>query len=537
MRNLFVRICVLAAAVIFGIFAQSSFAEISWYESGVIGEKLVGGDYEYTEITFVTGEPVVLRGTMKKDQKASDIFTAKGNSFKQSYDYNLSSDDGTVVLNRQVTFDVRFVRDEELGQIRTERSLTRFSESFLTPAGQFTLGKYNYVDSRVTDLTPALAYSSGNAVLERTFYLNGDFRKNAGVLTIKTEVRPFVAYRNRYSENESVKAVHHYRFVAADGSGGSSGGSSGSSAGGSGSSGSSSGDASEKGFGGTVETNLSSLEKTIFDYQYTDPQNISFRGSFFQYRIRENVTEVRYDFLKDGKRKGSVERLHARVTTDSKPLNIPTIRDMGGMPTERQVALLMALNILDPSRVYFVPHATISRNDFAKAVLTAVRGKLPEPSKNDLMKRRRAGVETPFLDIPVDHPDYHYVEEYKKQGLIKGKNRYFKPNEPITKAEALVILMRTTGLDKVAPNPPYRTVFADDAQIPEWCKDVYYMALEIGLIGGEDTGGFVVRTDRGLYASPKSCLTKEQAAVLIERLIRHLNERLIPDYREKILKK
>ncbi|MDO4754137.1 MAG: S-layer homology domain-containing protein [Bacillota bacterium] len=502
------------------LFSVSSFAEIPWFEPGVVGEQLVGGEYEYSEITFVTGEPVRLKGTVKKDKPQSPL-TAKNASYKQGYTFNLVSEDGGIVINRQIVFDVKLTRNEELGQIKVERKLAKFSESITTPLGNFVLGKYTYNDSRIIDVRTAIAYTSGNAVLERTFYLDGNHLKNSGVLTVKSEIRPFIGYENKYSGNESAKIIHKYDFKPAKSE----------------KSAEKPSETKDGGFGGSVETNLSSFEKTVFDYQYTDPQNISFRGSFFLYRVQENVLEAKYDFLKEGKRKGARERLNSRTTLSSEALTIPSLKDMGGHSAEHQVKLLMAMGILDPGRSYFVPYATISRHDFAKAVYIAVKGELPPPSKSEIIKRQRGKVELPFLDVDYNHEDFHYIEAYKKVGLVYGRNKYLKPNEPITKAEALIILLRSTGLDNVAPAPPYKTTFADDAQIPEWCKDAFYMALEVGLIGGEDTNSIVIRTPNGVYAAPTSLLTKEEAAVLIERLIHHLNETLVPDYREKILKK
>ncbi len=505
------RVALLLAAV-FVFFGAAPggfvFADVSWVDPGIVGEKLVGGDYEYSEYTFVTGEPVILRGTVKRKEPES-VLTAKG-AFKISYDYQLSNDDGSITISRQVTFDVKPAKNAELGQIAVERTLSKFSETIVTPSGQYTLGKVNYLDSRIVDVVAVGGYTSGNAMLERTFYLNGDYKKNSGTLTITTDVRPIVAYENYYAKNESYVVVQKYSAKDAGG---------------------------KELFGGSVSTGLSSLEKTIFDYQYTDPQNISFRGSFFMYKNQENVLESRYDFVQNGKRKGSTVRLSGIVATDSRALHIPNIRDMGGVSTERQVMLLTALEVLEPSATYFVPHSNISRHEFARALYIAIKGKLPDPTRTEVIKRLRPGVETPFLDVKPDDPDYHYITAYKEAGLVYGRNGYLKPDESITKAEAVTMVVRALGLDKVAPAPPYNTVFVDDAKIGEWAKDAHYMALEIGLIGGADTSGLVVRTADGLFANPGEMLSREQAAVLLERLINHLNETLIPDYREKIIKK
>lgn len=510
-KNYAAVIAVLALVV--GIFSALGlgdfvYADVSWVEPGIIGEKLVGGDYEYSEYTFVTGEPVLLKGTIKRREPAS-VLTAKS-PFKESYDYQLQNSDGSVVISRQVTFDIKPVKNAALGQITVERKLSKFDESITTPAGEYTLGKVNYLDSRIVDVVAVGGYTSGNAMLERTFYLNGDYRRNSGTLEITTDVRPIIAYENNYARNESYVVVQKYSARDADGA---------------------------EVFGGSVSTGLSSLEKTVFDYQYTDPQNISFRGSFFTYKNQENVLESRYDFVQGGKRIGSTVRLSSVVATESRALHIPSLKDMGGLSADKPVMLLTALEVFDPAKSYFVPHSNVSRHEFARALYIAIKGKLAEPTRTEVIKRLRPGVETPFLDVKPDDPDYHYISAYKELGLIVGRSRYLKPNESITQAEALTIVMRALGLDKVAPAPPYSTVFADDAKIPEWAKDAYYMALEIGLVGGEDTRGFVVKTAEGLFANPSEVLSREQAAVFIERLINHLNETMIPDYREKIIKK
>lgn len=501
---------VLAAALLAGMLISSApaFAYIPWFEAGITGDKLVSGQYEYQEYTFVTGEPVLLKGyvTIKKPES----LLASKPSLKESYSFDLSNEAGDILISRSVTFTIQPTYDEELRQIRIARTMTGYSETITVPDGEYTLGKYNFLESRVMDINAAGGYTSGNAFFERTFYLNGDYMKNSGTLEIKTEVRPIIAYENHYARNESFVVTQKYKRTEPDG---------------------------KELFGGSVVTGLSSLEKTVFDYQYTDPQSISFRGSFFVYKNEENSMEVKYNFVNEDEKKGSTLRLSSNTVIDSKALNIPQIKDMGGQPSERQVLLLTALGIFDKERLYYVPHAAIPRHEFAKALYITLKGELPEPTKTEVVKRRRPGYETPFVEVNPDDPDYHYIEAYKKEGIVKGRHGYLKPNEPITKAEAITMVMQALGLDKIAPNPPYNTVFADDYAIQDWCRDSFYAALEIGLLGGPDAYALTSYYEEGLYANPNEILSREQAAVLLERVINHLNQRMIEDYREKVIKK
>lgn len=484
----------------FWIAGNMSYADVIWMDSGVVGDKLISGEYEYQEYTFITGEPVLLKGIVKLPAPI-DVLTAKSN-VKQGYTFDLASEDGSITVKRTVTFDVKLTKRPELSQIQQERKISNIAETMVTPNGTYVLGKFNFLESRIYDVTAAVAYQSGNAIFERSYYLNGNAKKNEGILSVVTEVRPIVGYQHKYGAQESYVVKQKYNLKKTDG----------------------------KGFGGTVTVGLSSLQKTVFDYQYTDPQNISFRGSFFQYKTDENVLDLRYDFLNGDKRTGSSKRLNNKVTTDSVALPIPVLRDMGGRPTERAVLLLTALEAFDASRVYFVPTASITRHDFAKALYAVIKGALPQPTKNEVKKRYRPGVETPFLDIQPDHEDYHYIEQYKALGIAYGKNNYLKPMEPITRAEAITMVMRTLGIAKVAPAPPYKTAFADDDKIPEWSKDSFYMAAEIGLIKPDDQ-------NEGAFVYPLKVMTKEEAATLLDDLVHHLNEVIRPDYREKIIKK
>jgi hypothetical protein len=102
---------------------------------------------------------------------------------------------------------------------------------------------------------------------------------------------------------------------------------------------------------------------------------------------------------------------------------------------------------------------------------------------------------------------------------------YFKGSEPLTRSEAIAIMIRALGLQFMAPAPPYRTSFVDDAAIQEWAKDYIYIANEIGLVNGTAEG----------YINPNRWVRKDEAAGLINNLINHMKDYITYDYREKIL--
>ncbi len=279
---------------------------------------------------------------------------------------------------------------------------------------------------------------------------------------------------------------------------------------------------------------MSSTKSVSYLYQNTDPQSISFRGNYFQVTSEENVLTYTYSlpYMNGGaidttstKRNIGDVHMSKDVVLESKALVTPKIRDIGGHWAEKEIFLLTSLEVFDVEKEYFVPSGVISRLDFGKAMVVATHGVLPEPTSTQIIKRMRPGVETPYLDIMVTDPDYHYIEYIKENNIMAGKNGYFKGGETLTRAEAITIMIKALGLEYMAPAPPYRTSFADDAAIPEWAKDYIYMANEIGLVTGTPEG----------YINPNKAVTKAEAAAMINSFINHLKDYITYDYREKIL--
>lgn len=478
--------------------ATPAFSEVIWSDAGLVGDKLISGDYEYQELTFITGEPILLKGIVKlpKPIKYSKMEEIKS-PYKENFSFDLKSEDGKISLSRQITYEVSLKSSMFLNQTTQERKLTKFSETIKSPDGTFTLGKYNFLEARVYDNTASVDYQSGNMLLEKTLYLNGDSFKNDGHYQVTVDARPIVGYRHYYGGAETQIVKQEIKMVKKD---------------------------SKSNWSAFLEIGLNSLKKTIFDYQHTDPQNISFRGSFFKYITDENVVSCRYEIIKDGKRSKDTMRFSNKVATEKEALVIPPIRDVAGRAREADITMLAAMQVFEPQNKYFAPVVSISRHAMAKALYITIKGVLPEPSASQITKRYRPGVQTPFLDVPPDAADYHYIKAYKELGIVHGRNRYLKPDELCTRAEAVTMIVRALGLDKVAPAPQYKSSFIDDKNIPSWARDSFYMAMEVGLYTGEAG-----------YAGAGGYVSKEEAAQMLAKLVDHLNNKITPDYREKLI--
>ena len=490
-----------------------SSAQVVWMDGGLVGDLMISGTNEYQELCFITGEPVLLKGTVKLPTipTGSDKYSLK-------YTFALSNAAKGITLTRDITFDVTKTSNSGLGQTAYEQKLSKYTETITTGSGTYTLGKYTFNESKLEDNTPAVNYFSGNIISERTYYLNGDYLDNEGYVTYIIDAKPIVGYDHLYGNNETIVVSQEIQSATPNANY----------------------DPTVYGskeyniWTGTVDIGMSSTKSVSYLYQNTDPQSISFRGNYFQVTSEENVLTYTYSlpYMSGGaidttstRRNTGDVHMSKDVVLESKALVTPKIRDIGGHWAEKEIFLLTSLEVFDVEKEYFVPSGVISRLDFGKAMVVATHGVLPEPTSTQIIKRMRPGVETPYLDIMVTDPDYHYIEYIKENNIMAGKNGYFKGGETLTRAEAITIMIKALGLEYMAPAPPYRTSFADDAAIPEWAKDYIYMANEIGLVTGTPEG----------YINPNKAVTKAEAAAMINSFINHLKDYITYDYREKIL--
>jgi hypothetical protein len=68
--------------------ANTSFAEIVSYEAGVVGDPTMDdGVYEYQEVFFLTGQPILLTGTVEVADEPSEGDT----EYSLSYDYEANN--------------------------------------------------------------------------------------------------------------------------------------------------------------------------------------------------------------------------------------------------------------------------------------------------------------------------------------------------------------------------------------------------------------------------------------------------------------
>ncbi|MGF7046738.1 spore germination protein YaaH [Paenibacillus sp. DS2015] len=112
-----------------------------------------------------------------------------------------------------------------------------------------------------------------------------------------------------------------------------------------------------------------------------------------------------------------------------------------------------------------------------------------------------------FKDVGKSSWYYGWVEAGYLLGLTEGKSSStFEPNQPITREEAAVMLMRALKLKGTGKGST--TVFRDDQDISSWAKNAVQSLHKLGMMNGS----------QGLFHA-KNLLTRQETATLIYKII------------------
>ena len=146
---------------------------------------------------------------------------------------------------------------------------------------------------------------------------------------------------------------------------------------------------------------------------------------------------------------------------------------------------------------------TVDVDHFTKFAVFAVPRKAPQqpPAQSD------DTVETPkFRDI-TSHWAEGIILEAARRNIVGGyPDGTFRPNQPVTRAEFISLLVRTLNLRAKYGNVP-EPQFADT--LPQWAASDIAIAVHAGIVGGYEDGTF----------GPHKPITRAEVAVIIKRAI------------------
>lgn len=170
----------------------------------------------------------------------------------------------------------------------------------------------------------------------------------------------------------------------------------------------------------------------------------------------------------------------------------------------------------------FNPQKNVTRAEMVVLLVKAMKLDIP------------SDVQSPtFGDVPQKHWASLYVEAAYREGIISGVNTtQFKPEDQITREQMAVMFVRALKIldqdNRVEINNI--NAFEDKANIASWAQKEVEVALEAGLMNGVS----------GRVFEPKTNANKEQAAVVIERLIKNrtqiIERFLVPSENQQAVK-
>lgn len=510
---------ILPLVCAFVFFAAVPAAALEYYrfQGGIKNEK------DYAEVLYLTGEPVILRGTI---QESSGL--GRDGSLSGRVTFRLSNTDRGITLTRTLSFTT-VVTHNGRQEVDTT-SIDRFSETVTVGKNRYILQDYQFSRSDLIDHQPAVAYKSGNWSARKVYSLNNG-QATAVVETWGTAV----GYNHAWGATETVKEEGTVAFsgrVVIDKN-----------------------NAVATTWKCSFSQGISYQRTRYLEYQANEPQNISFAGGYVENERTEEKLQYEGSFpdLENGllastkwiKGEGSFE---LQGLNEKKRLWVAPLADVNGHWAEADVRQMYGLGAFGEMGAYFYPTLPFYRGQFARALVAVLdlpltkenstAGRLTAgiaPARAQTMRRvtaARNGQATPsqeevlFHDVAVTDPAYKYYRAVYDAGVMMGTAPgLFSPAAPLTRVEALVILVRALGLEGRAPAGYVTTSFADDWEIPAWARPAIYVAEKIGLARGDEYG----------FLRPNELMSRAEAAAFLNRFVRYLQEEMTVDYRERVL--
>lgn len=121
-----------------------------------------------------------------------------------------------------------------------------------------------------------------------------------------------------------------------------------------------------------------------------------------------------------------------------------------------------------------------------------------------------------YTDVSESDWFYSDVCAVSAAGLMTGDGEFFRPDDSITREEAVVLAGRAFELDATETSD---TVFTDSDDISDWAKDYVYTAAGLGIVNGTDSGAFM----------PKASIKRRDLLLILYRCDRAVSVSAVVD--------
>lgn len=497
--------------IVLGISNTSVYARSgdSGFEGGISSGEVEGKTtYDYKEVVFLTGQPIVFEGTLTIKKTAKQDSTTGKQTITSNYTYKLTNKEKSGSLNRVLSYNSVLTKKDN-GQTIEETGLnSKYSEVIDIDGKKYTLKNYEFTKTTLTDSKPAVDYLAGNLWGRKTYEMGDD----NGTVTVDI-TGEYYGYNQYWGTTET--QVLEY-IIQSEGK---------------------SDKAADK-WGGTATVSLSNSSSKQIKYVENQPETISFEGGFVQTQYNNSVLQYTANLPEFDSKGVSTDRmlkLSDSLKIESFPvktrLMVPNMNHIRGHWAENDIKALFSLEVFREDPESFNPQDIMTRAEFADAIVLAAKEvpadtTITTSKTSKTTKSKKEEIISPFKDVSVDSKYFANINSAYKRGIISGRgNGSFAPDDYLTMADTITIIIRALGLEAMAPSGNLMTSFVDDTDIPSYARSHIYVAQRIGLVLGDEKG----------YLKPKEYLTKARAAVVINKVINYLRDDLKKDYRERII--
>ena len=487
------------------------------YEGGISSGEAPGKtSFEYQEVCFITGQPIIFKGTLTVKKSLKQDTATNQQVLTTVYTYSLRNIDKAATLSRTLTYNTVLTKKDNGQTIEETTMLIKPVEIIKASGNTYTLSSYEFTRTNIIDSKPAVNYYAGNTWGKKIF-LAGTGAANAGnaaTVTIET-TGSFYGYDQYWSTTEVILNKYVIQGETKNENG------------------------TEK-WGGTAEVNVSSTTTKQLKYIKNEPRQISFEGGYVQIQSNRSVLEYRSMLPEFDQKNIPTDNiipdrgtLKLETFPVQKRLPVMGLNQIKGHWAENEIRTLFSLEVLKDNPILYEPEQYLTRSEFIISMLEAAREAPLDPiftskttAKPAAVKNTKVQNLSPFSDVSKENLNFNKIDTAFKRGFISGRaESIFGPEDSINLSEAVTICIRALGLAGMAPNPAAVTLFKDNDQIPDYARNSIFVAEKIGLIQGDERGC--------IY--PLDRLTKGSAAVLISRFVDYMREGIGKDYNEGII--
>ena len=463
---------------------------------------------QYREVVFLTGEAVPLAG-----KRLLITGSSRGGVITSRLSYRLENPTLNVSLTRTLSLTTRLEKTAVKDQTSLVTTVDRFAETLTAGGVRYRLESYELSSASVEDHRPGVNYAPGNWSERRVYSIN----RSEGTVEVLGSGRT-IGYRNQWGSTQTTVGEYTVRYQrtipAATGA-----------------------TATGATAAGAAPQDVNWLATAHFDTSgshlrrvealRSDPVTSSLADGYLLRDWDERVLRLNWDLpafdatgtLRSGARSpGSLEQ---QLSTNPAlhRLPVPDLVDVNGHWAREEIEKLHGLGILLSPGETFGPTLPMTRGEFT-AALARTLGLEPAPSSSGAGSQAST-----FQDVPVGDPRYRLITAATAEGIVQGvEQRVFFPEGPLTRAQAVTMIVRSLGL-QYRSDLAYRTPYRDDAEIPAWARDPLYIATTLGLVRGDSDGAVL----------PGRVLTKGEATALLDRLIQVLGDRMRLEYRYGVI--